>query len=406
MTVDATESPAASLDAYSPDRPLVLVTDSPPDLAGGGTVILHSLLGPRERERMVWASLTPPRGEPGPGEVTLRRGSAGRGRRSVGADSTYRAAALADEVDELARACNAGAIWVVMHGAAVHVAARLARRGRLPLHLTVHDDPPYGVALRSRRYVGLVPLIARDFASAMRRAASVDVIGRGMAERYRRLYGVESTIVHRAVPGPIPPAPPYDRAKSGLRVGILGTTYSYGQLPILGRAVAEAAQRAGTRGSIVVIGQGFGDRLRADMGGAVDVESTGHVAEDEGIRHLQGCLALYLNYPFGWRHAVLRQTSFPTKLSTYILAARPLLVHAPADSSTVPLCRRHPSYAPHWASLAPADGAALLQRLWDAPGGDVAADAEAVREEYYQPERNRGALFAALNALAGTGLRA
>ena len=97
------------------------------------------------------------------------------------------------------RPAGARAFWVVMHYAGVSIAARLARAERLPLHLTVHDDPAFGVALRSKRYLALVPWIERDFAFAMRRASSVDVIGRGMAERYRRRYGVESTIVHRAL---------------------------------------------------------------------------------------------------------------------------------------------------------------------------------------------------------------
>jgi len=395
-----TDSPG--LTAYSAGRPLLLITDGPPDAGGGGTVILRSLLGPEERSRMVWASLTPPASPDAPGEVTLRRGSAGKGRRSIVADSTYRAAGLADEAAELAEARDAAAIWVVMHGAGVHVAARLARLGRRPLHLTVHDDPAYGVALRSRRYVGLVPWIARDFRAAMRGAASVDVIGEGMAARYRRLYGVESAIVHRAVPGPIAASPPYDRASHGLRVGVLGTTYSYDQLPILGRAIADAAARVGARGSLLIVGQGFGDRLRADMAGAIDVESTGHIPEPEGIRRLQDCLALYLNYPSGRRDAVLRQTSFPTKLSTYVRAARPLLVHAPPDSSTVPVCRRDPSYAIHWPSRSAADGARLLERLWADPAADGPFDApaEAVRERYFDPGVNRRALFDALNALA------
>jgi len=35
----------------------------------------------------------------------------------------------------------------------------VAKAGALPIHLTVHDDPAYANALRSRRYLPLVPLI-------------------------------------------------------------------------------------------------------------------------------------------------------------------------------------------------------------------------------------------------------
>src|SRR5262249_42420720 len=154
-----------------------------------------------------------------------------------------------------------------------------------------------------------------DFAYALRRATSVDVIGRGMAERYRRRYGVESTIVHRALEGPIAPSGDHDAARDGLRVGVLGSTYGYGQLPLLARAVEVAAGRLGVAPRILIVGQGHGDQLRAEFAGRVEVESTGHISEADAIPLLRRCFALYLNYPFGRRDAVLRRTSFPTKLS-------------------------------------------------------------------------------------------
>jgi hypothetical protein len=43
------------LSAYSADQPLLLVTDYPPDMGGGGAVILRSLLDKSARQRMVWA---------------------------------------------------------------------------------------------------------------------------------------------------------------------------------------------------------------------------------------------------------------------------------------------------------------------------------------------------------------
>jgi hypothetical protein len=397
-----TEAARASLTRYTPDRPLALVTDWPPDAGGGGAVIFRSLLGPEDRERIVWMSPQPPSNPDtaGPNVVTLRSGSSGRGRRSVGLDSTVYAAPLAREVLAEAEARGAQALWVVTHYAGVAIAAKLAGAGRLPLHLTVHDDPAFGVALRSKRYLALVPWIERDFARALRRADSVDVIGRGMAERYRRRYGVESTIVHRALEDPIAPAGDYDTARNGLRVGVLGSTYGYDQLPILARAVELAASRLGVAPRLLVIGQGHGEQLKAEFAGRVEVESTGHVSEAEGVALLRHCFALYLNYPFGRRDAVLRQTSFPTKLSSYIQAARPLLIHAPGDSSTAPLAGPD-GYATAWSDLDPAHGAEALVAAWG-QGENHASRHEAadqVRRDYYDPDRNRRALFDALDAL-------
>jgi hypothetical protein len=381
-----------------PDRPLILITDYPPDAPGGGAVILRSLLGTEDRPGVIWLSPSPS----GDAPATLRAGSSGRGRRSLGLDQTVYAKALADEALAIARERDARGFWVVLHGSGVAIAARLARAGVLPVHVTVHDDPAYANALRSRRYLPLVPLIARDFARAIRGADSVDVIGPAMADHYRRKYGVASKVVHRALPGPVEPARDYDKARHGLRVGVLGSTYSYGQLPILARAVEDASKTLGVPGRVLVVGRSYSERLRAEMGNRVEVEVLGHIEEADAVPRLRDCFALYLNYPFGPLDAALRRLSFPTKLGTYTLAARPILIHAPKDSSVMSLLKID-GYARHWGSLREAEGTSELVAMWGDPRMHESRhlEAESVRLRHYDPETNRRTLFEQLGALAG-----
>jgi len=395
-------SSPARLEGYSAEHPLLLLTDFPPETAGGGAVILQSLLSPAELEKIVWVTPSRPRAE-GRNVVWLRRGSAARMPklgRSLWLDNTVMAGDLADEVLKLARERGARAIWIVMHGAGVAIAARLFRRITIPTHLTVHDDPAFAIALTSRRYLALVPAIERDFARALLAAASVDVISQGMADRYFKRYGVASVIVHRGMDRVVEPSPPYDRERFGLRVGILGNTYGYRQLLILGRAVAGASQKLGVPGSLLVVGAGHGERLRRDLAGQVAVDYTGHIDEPEAVRHLQRCFLLYVNYPFPTIHTVRRQTSFPTKLSTYVQAARPLLIHAPSDSSVTSLGAMT-GYAHYWITPRASDGAAILTRVWTEPQAVASSHlgAEDVRIRYFGLESNRRSLLAALNAL-------
>jgi hypothetical protein len=401
----------AGLDGYTPDRPLLLVTEYSPDATGGGAVILRGLLRAEDRARVVWLSLTRPAGGTGAGDrdgwaglALLGRGSAGRrpgAQRSRWLDSTVLARPIAEEVLAIAGRERARAIWLVMHGAVVPLAARLTRASVLPVHLSVHDDP-VGQALGSRRYLALVPWIERDVAAALRAAASVDVIAEPMAGRYRRRYRIDPVVVHRGTVGPVEPSPPFDRSR-GLSVGIIGSIYDYAMIKVLGAAVARAAGWLGVPGRIVIVGDGIGARLGADLAGKgdVEVEATGHLGEPEAVASLKGCFLLYVNYPFGPRQVLFRQTSFPTKLSTYAQAARPLLIHMPADGSVAPLAAELPGYATHWGTLRADDGADLLVRLWRDPAQHESAHvpAEAVRARYYDDARNRSTLFAALNAL-------
>ncbi len=187
------------------------------------------------------------------GRFGLRSGSLGRtGKFSLWADLFTNSSRLAKEISDLAQRTNASGIWAIMHGATIAIAAQLARSGRVPMHATVHDDPVFATALRSRRLAVFAPLIARDFGFVLRQARSIDVVCPPMAERYERKYGVKSSILRRGLAIPPSPSPTYDLSRDGVTVGLLGNTYSYQQLPMLARAVASAATQLGVGGRIVV----------------------------------------------------------------------------------------------------------------------------------------------------------
>ena len=385
---------------YAPDAPILLATDYPPATAGGGAVILRSLIPTEAWPNIVWASAA--RFEPrSASEISLQRGSGQveniLRRRSLTVD-TLLAERLATELRALADARHARAIWIVMHGAMVHVAARLLRKAPLRVHLTVHDDPR-GVALMSRRYLPLLPLIARDFRFAMRRATSVDAVSEPMAARYRSSFGADTFVVHRGMESPIEEAAPPDDSEV-LEIGVLGNSYDFGQLVLLARAVQEVAARVGRRGRVTVVGKGFGERLRAEVGDQVDVEVTGHLDEGAAIARLRRSFALYLNYPFTWRTALFRQTSFPTKLSTYLMAARPLLVHSPSDSSIVDL-RSLSGYVGWWGDQTVGAGVAALTSLWDTPLAHRSQHgiSDELRRRYYDASTHRDRLWRGLDAL-------
>lgn len=366
---------------------------------------MRSLLGPAERGRFVWASAEPSSHGPREDEVVLVQGSFGRrGRRSALRDMTLHARALADELLALAAARSASAIWIVLHGVGVPIAAHLVRRGSLPVHVSVHDDPPYGIALRSRRYLPLVPAIARDFAAAMRGAASIDVVSDPMIARYAAWYGVDSFPIRRTIASLPGHREPYDRS-GGLSVGVLGNTYRIDPLIALGRALSLAADRCGVSARLTILGHRPDEkRLRRALGRSVELAIPGHLDEAAAVEILRSSFLLHLGYPFRLRDRVLGQTSFPAKLTTYIQAERPLLVHAPVGSSLSPLLA-YDGYGTPWSSMNVREGARILERCWndDRLLASATDAAERVRLRYFEPATNRAMLFRALNRLPSVG---
>ena len=304
----------------------------------------------------------------GRAEVTLRRGSAGRGRRRRAPTAPTSPRPWPTRWTGSPGSGTPARSGSSCTGAVVHVAARLAKAGRWAAPPDRPRRPPLRrrAAWWSKRYVPLVPLILRDFGIAMRRAASVDVIVAGMAGRYRGGFTASnprsSTVPCR---GLIVASPSYDRDRvRGLRVGVLGTTYrtvrsspSWTRRSRLTRRCGSArggACSSSARGSATASAPTWPALSRSSPPG------TSPRRRGSTSSRLPGGLPELSVRPTGRRAAA---DVVPDELSTYVRAARPLLVHAPADGSTVPLCRSHPSYASHWASrsptTAPAAGAAL-----------------------------------------------
>ncbi len=150
-------------------------------------------------------------------------------------------------------------------------------------------------------------------------------------------------------------------------------------------------------------GPGFGSRLKQDMKGTIDVEVTGHIPEQECISKLQRCALLYLNYPFGRINRVLGETSFPTKLSTYIYASRPILLHAPEGTSLKDIPRGN-GFIDAWTTLNPADGASRLASM--VGEGSFAQSyhvgGELLRERYFDLATHRATLSTILQGIASS----
>ena len=384
---------AVGLEAFSERRPLLLVTGFPPDAAGGGAVIVRSLLTEEDRRRIVWATLAPTAHGHDAGVVSL----AGSGGRSILRDGTVRTGFLRRALQQLIDERSCSAAWVVSDGVTTRMLPGILASG-VPTHVSVHDDPAWGWAALTRRYAVLAPLFARDFRRSLPAARSIDVVSVAMGERYGR-YDVTTRIVHRGLATTVAPAPTYDVA-AGLSVAVLGSTYGLRELEVLVAALGKAGTRLQVPTRLTVIGESDRKALERMCPHSVTLDCPGHLDEATGIARLRSSFLLYLSYPFRRRGRILRTTSFPTKLSTYVMAARPLLLHMPVDSSVAGLDEGS-SYATLWASTDVDEGAALLERLWrrERTAFSFHQEADATRRAHFSYEKNRARLLAALNAL-------
>lgn len=228
-------------------------------------------------------------------------------------------------------------VWVNGMNEGLLIGPVLRRLGAVNLHVSVHDDPA-GLAQKSRRHRHLARLIDGCARELLRAASSVDVVSEPMQRYYKERYGVDAAVVYRYIDGASPKVvPPADA--SIIRVGHVGSAYSVPEVKAFLRALRAIEGESGVRFKVMTFGRSpFFETAAAEFPGLV--EAAGDVPEDEAVSKLQQCRFVYSMYPFDRRYRIFRRTSQPTKMSTYLMAARPILAHCPPDSSIVAMMSR------------------------------------------------------------------
>jgi hypothetical protein len=212
------------------------------------------------------------------------------------------------------------AVVTVAHHTRWINAALIARRFRLPLHIIVHDDFMFEHSAR----------LQDEFGETYRRAASRLCISPFMEEAYRKRYGAAGTVLYPPMaPDILPAVEPAVRQTDVLSFVFAGSV-SGGALEVLEMA-ARAIAAEGHRLTIYTFTPPMfqAEAFRAPgirVAAALPVEDLRRVlSEDADVLLLPGS---YLERDRG-NMALL----FPSKLTDYAVAGKPLMIFAPAYSS-------------------------------------------------------------------------
>lgn len=226
-----------------------------------------------------------------------------------------------------ARGHAVDAVWAVLDTPAViEMAAPLAHALGVPLYAMVWDDVEHNI-----RYFGLDRMTAarvrRRFEDAVGGCAGLAVIGETMQSAYHQRYGKRGIIVRHGVDS-VPAVPQQERA--GVRIGFAGSVTARSAFERLLAALDSLGWEIDSRPVTLVL---MGPRF--DLWSRVPrrVECLGWRSVPETIEILSGCTVNYLPQPFepDWR--AFSELSFPSKLTTYLAAGVPILLHAPAYAS-------------------------------------------------------------------------
>jgi glycosyltransferase involved in cell wall biosynthesis len=230
-------------------------------------------------------------------------------------------------------------VWVNAMNEGLLMGKTLLRLGIPKLHVSVHDDPS-GLAAKSHRYRHMTRVIDRCNRSLLHVATSVDVVSEAMRVYYKERYGIESEVIYRYLDPPaiarisLQTKPP--EAPETILVGHVGSAYSLREVLAFLRALRLVENSNGVRFKVMAFGRRSAfEKFAEEFPGLI--ECAGEVAEPEVVERLRQCRFVYSMYSFNPRHRIFRETSQPTKISTYLMAATPIFFHCPDGSSTIQL---------------------------------------------------------------------
>lgn len=254
-----------------------------------------------------------------------------------------------------ARSQGIAQVWATLDSpVSIALAVPVAAALGVPMRAMVWDDVHHHIA-----YFGLDRVKARSlmqaFRAALVSATRCAVIGESMKAEYERAYGVSGVIVRHGAEA----VPATRRAPaSHWTIGFAGSVTARSAFEMLLATLDRCDWTlAGKPVVLRVMGSRFD--LRSDR--PRRIECCGWRSVAETIELLSQCDAAYLPQPFEPEWSAFARLSFPTKLTTYLAAGVPLVLHAPTGASLPAFLDVHPIAA--WCrSLSGDELEALLVR--------------------------------------------
>lgn len=232
--------------------------------------------------------------------------------------------------------CNA--IWIVLSTAELILAADASSRLRVPLLVSVWDDPGYLTRVL-RVSASLDRTIADSFSKALGYARAVSVVSQAMARAYAKHAHVSPIVIRPPCFDIAPEPPPLRRSQTILRLVFAGSLYAKDEWNALVEALNEANWRIGTKRVLLYFIGNFPVRGART---ARSIKKLGRRTSSETIRLLSRMDIGYLPYWMNDQMAQFAALAFPGKLAAYATAGLAVLNHAPSYAESSAFLKAYP----------------------------------------------------------------
>ena len=268
----------------------------------------------------------------------LRRIPAIGGPTSLSMGRYFRLPQTVRRIAEFGRRHRVDTVWAMLSLPHIALLARgVAKALNADLLTTVWDAPEIKMQLYDRFSNGIV---MREFGRVLRESKRTAVISQQMADDYGRRYDAKPVILRHGIRPEILQQPETTlNDDDSLVIGYAGSLYAKHEwLGLLEALSSREWKLAGRAVRIRFLGAEFPfpHHMR------VHIEYHGWCSVDETTRLMVTTDLTYLPYEFDEDRRVFATTSFPSKLTTYLAAGRPVFFHGPRYSTISSFYEQYP----------------------------------------------------------------
>ena len=239
---------------------------------------------------------------------------------------------LVSRIARFGREHEVDRVWCILQGQTmIRLATQVSERLGVPLYTQLWDHPLWWLKENKIDAVNRKQIL-REFENALRTSAGCGAASEVMAAEFQHDYGVRATPLLASLDASHLdlPAPPARGQTEPLVIGMAGQLYAWAEWSVLIEALSAADWRIGGRDVRIWY---LGRDLRAAAEYPEFIEHLGYRDQAETITLLSKCDVLYCPYFFDPAYEIIARTSFPSKLTSYLAAGKPVLFHGPRDSS-------------------------------------------------------------------------
>lgn len=246
---------------------------------------------------------------------------------------------LVTKIVAFAKKVNPDILWCILEGQTMIRLALPVAKALNVNFLTEVWDPP-GWWLRDRKVPGLIQArILKQFGETISASSGCATASEEMAIEYQLLYGTE-TFAFLPSLNKKQSYPPAQKPKSDdkLTLGIAGQLYAMNEWQRLINVLDSANWKINKRDIEIKV---IGKQIIGSVSKKANIHFVGWNSQLDTIKILSDCDILYCPYWFDSRFETEARLCFPSKLTSYLAAGRPVFFHGPEYASPALFLKKH-----------------------------------------------------------------